>query len=332
MKKNERQDLVTNIYTADPSAHVFNGKIYIYPSHDEDLDIPEDDDGEQYVMKDYHILSMDSLDSECVDNGVALSEDQIPWVSRQLWAPDAIYTNGKYYLVFPAKDKQDIFRIGVAESDSPVGPFKPQENYIQGSYSIDPAVLKDDDGRIWCYNGGLWGGQLEMWQSGSFNPDEHRPEGDEKALGPLVAEFTPDMTAFKAAPKMITILDENGEPLKAGDEDRRYFEDPWMHKFNGKYYFSYSTGTTHYLCYAEGNSPEGPFTPSHTRAGSWNPSSAGQRITPSFRSTASGTSSTTMQRGQAAVHTREALSSRDSTSLLTARSRLSTLTTTRTLD
>lgn len=108
-------------------------------------------------------------------------------------------------------------------------------------------------------------GQLEMWQSGSFNPDEHRPEGNEKALGPLVAEFTLDMTAYKAAPRKITILDENGEPLKVGDEDRRYFEDPWMHKFNGKYYFSYSTGTTHYLCYAEGDSPEGPFT--HTRAG-----------------------------------------------------------------
>ena len=101
---------------------------------------------------------------------------------------------------------------------------------------------------------------IEMWQSGSFNPNERRPEGDEKALGALVAEFTPDMTAFKSAPKMITILDENGEPIKAGDEDRRYFEDPWMHKFNGKYYFSYSTGTTHYLCYAEGTSPEGPFT------------------------------------------------------------------------
>ena len=162
MKKNERKELVTNIYTADPSAHVFNGKIYIYPSHDEDNDLPEDDDGEQYVMKDYHILSMDSLDSECVDNGVALREEDIPWVGRQLWAPDAIQLNGKYYLVFPAKDKNEIFRIGVAESDSPVGPFKPQDNFIEGSYSIDPAVLLDDDGKIWCYNGGLWGGQLEM--------------------------------------------------------------------------------------------------------------------------------------------------------------------------
>ena len=260
MKKNERKDLITTIYTADPSAHVFNGKIYIYPSHDEDLDIPEDDDGEQYVMKDYHILSMDSLDSDCVDNGCAISETDIPWVGRQLWAPDAVYANGKYYLVFPAKDKNEIFRIGVAESDSPVGPFKPQENFIEGSYSIDPAVFVDDDGKIYCYTGGLWGGQLEMWQSGSFNPDEHRPEGDEPALGPLVAQFNETIDAYLAPPKMITILDENGEPLKAKDEDRRYFEGPWMHKFNDKYYLSYSTGTTHYLCYAESDSPEGPFT------------------------------------------------------------------------
>ena len=68
------------------------------------------------------------------------------------------------------------------------------------------------------------------------------------------------MLQFAEAPEEITILDENGEPLKAGDEDRRYFEGPWMHKYNGKYYLSYSTGTTHYLVYAIGDSPKGPFT------------------------------------------------------------------------
>ena len=90
MRNNERKALVTHIYTADPSAHVFDGKIYIYPSHDVDVDCPDDDDGEQYKMEDYHILSMDSLDSECVDNGLALSEKDVPWVGRQLWAPDAV--------------------------------------------------------------------------------------------------------------------------------------------------------------------------------------------------------------------------------------------------
>lgn len=260
MRANERKPLVKHIYTADPSAHVFDGKIYIYPSHDVARDVPDDDNGDQYMMEDYHVLSMDNLDAECKDNGLALSQDDVPWVRDQMWAPDAIQYNGKYYLIFPAKDQEGIFRIGVAVSDSPVGPFSPQDNYIKGSYSIDPAVFVDDDGRIYCYNGGLWGGQLEMWQSGSFNPEEHRPEGEEPALGPLYAEFLPSMDGFVEAPKHIVILDENGEPIKAGDEDRRFFEGPWMHKHHGKYYLSYSTGTTHYLCYAEGDLPEGPFT------------------------------------------------------------------------
>ena len=57
MNDNERKPLVTNIFTADPSAHVFDGKIYIYPSHDMDIDHEEDDDGEQYCMEDYHIFN-----------------------------------------------------------------------------------------------------------------------------------------------------------------------------------------------------------------------------------------------------------------------------------
>lgn len=259
-RENERKPLVKHIYTADPSAHVFDGKIYIYPSHDVERDVPDDDDGEQYMMEDYHVLSMDSLDAECVDNGLALHQDDVPWVGRQMWAPDLFTKNGKYYLIFPAKDKQDIFRLGVAVSDSPTGPFKPYDEPIPGSYSIDPAVLCDDDGKLYCYNGGLWGGQLEMWQSGTFDPDAHRPEGDEPALGPVFAELADDGSKYLTKPKQLQILDENGQPLKASDEDRRYFEGPWVHKHHGKYYLSYSTGTTHYICYAEGDRPDGPFT------------------------------------------------------------------------
>ena len=256
----ERKPLVTHIFTADPSAHVFDGKIYIYPSHDIPHEGEDNDSGDEYRMEDYHILSMDDLDAKCVDNGEALHVRDVKWASKQMWAPDVAFKNDTYYLYFPARDKEGLFRIGVATSKSPVGPFKAEDNYIQGSYSIDPAVFVDDDGKIYCYNGGLWGGQLEMWQSGKFNPDEHRPEGDENALGPIVSQFSEDMTKFVTEPKMIQILDENGEPLKAKDEDRRYFEGPWMHKYNGKYYLSYSTGTTHYLVYATSDSPAGPFT------------------------------------------------------------------------
>ena len=210
-------------------------------------------------MRDYHVLSMESLDSECVDNGLALSEKDVPWVSEQMWAPDAAYKNGKYYLYFPARDKEGNFRLGVAESDSPVGPFTPDDNYIPGSYSIDPAVMVEGD-EAYIYYGGLWGGQLEKWQTGEFVPDAVGPSGDEPALGPMFAVLSEDMKSFKSTPQMLRILDENGEPIKAGDEERRYFEAPWLHKYNGKYYLSYSTGTTHYIVYATSDSPVGPFT------------------------------------------------------------------------
>ena len=256
----QREPLVTHIFTADPSAHVFDDKIYVYPSHDIAHDGEDNDEGDEYRMEDYHILSMDNLDAECVDNGEALHMKNIPWVSKQMWAPDVALKDGKYYLYYPARDLDGIFRIGVAVSDSPVGPFEPEPNYMEGSMSIDPAVLADDDGKYYIYNGGLWGGQLEKWQTGEFVENPEEIPADAASLGPFVAELSDDMKSFKEAPKMIQILDENGEPIKAGDEDRRYFEGPWMHKYNGLYYLSYSTGTTHYLVYATGTDPMGPFT------------------------------------------------------------------------
>ena len=256
----QREPLVTHIFTADPSAHVFDDKIYVYPSHDLAHDGEDDDEGGEYLMEDYHVLSLDNLDADCVDNGEAIHMKDIPWVGKQMWAPDCVRKDGKYYLYYPARDHEGIFRIGVAVSDSPVGPFKAEDNYIEGSMSIDPAVLMDDDGRYYMYNGGLWGGQLEKWMTGSYVENPAEIPADAPALGPFFAELSDDMKSFKTAPKMITILDENGEPLKAGDEDRRYFEGPWMHKYNGLYYLSYSTGTTHYLVYATGETPDGPFT------------------------------------------------------------------------
>ncbi len=256
----QNEPLVTHIYTADPSAHVFEDKIYIYPSHDLDHDGEDNDDGDQYKMEDYHILSMDDVDAPCVDHGEALHMKDVPWVSGQMWAPDAAFKNGKYYLYFPARDKNGIFRIGVATSDRPEGPFKPEESFILGSFSIDPAVLVDDDDKAYIYFGGLWGGQLESWMTNNFTKDFVEPAADAPEVGPRVAELSDDMLSIKEIPQEILIVDEDGNPIKAGDEDRRYFEGPWMHKYNGKYYLSYSTGTTHYLVYAIGDTPKGPFT------------------------------------------------------------------------
>src|SRR5690606_23872707 len=164
-----------------------------------------------------------------------------------------------YYFYFPARDKEGIFRIGVATSKNPEGPFVPEDNYIEGSFSIDPAVYVDDDNRAYMYFGGLWGGQLEKWQTGEFVADAPDPDENGPALGPMVAELTDDMLTFKSAPQEISIVDEDGNPLLAGDHDRRFFEAPWVHKHNGYYYLSYSTGDTHYLVYAISKSPTGPF-------------------------------------------------------------------------
>jgi hypothetical protein len=265
-KKAISQPLVSHIYTADPSAHVFNGKIYIYPSHDVDAGEAFDDLGSHFAMEDYHVISMESIGSEAIDNGLALHINDVPWAEKQMWAPDASEKNGTYYLFFPAKAYDGIFRIGVATSSSPTGPFIAQPEAIKGSFSIDPAVFKDDDGSYYMYFGGLWGGQLQRWRTGTFNavepnsPIAFLPKNDEAALLPYVAKMTDDLLEFSEKPKTIEIIDEKGALLLAGDNERRFFEAAWMHKYNGKYYFSYSTGDTHFICYAIGDNPYGPFT------------------------------------------------------------------------
>ncbi len=253
--------LVPGDYMADPAVHVFNGRLYIYPSHDRESGIPENDNGDHFDMKDYHVFSMDDVwNGDVTDHGVVLHTDDIPWAGRQLWDSDVAFRNGKYYLYFPLKDQNDIFRIGVAVSDRPEGPFIPQENPMKGSYSIDPCLWKDADGEYYMYFGGLWGGQLQRYRDNKALECALLPEGDEPALCPRVVRLREDMLEFAEEPRDLVILDENGKPLTAGDTDRRFFEASWMHHYNGKYYFSYSTGDTHRLCYATGDNPLGPFT------------------------------------------------------------------------
>ena len=248
-------------YMADPSAHVFDGKIYIYPSHDWESGVPENDNGDHFNMKDYHVFSIDDVENgEVTDHGIVLSTEDIPWAGRQLWDCDVTFKDGKYYMYFPLKDKNDIFRIGVAISDKPYGPFIPQENPVKGSYSIDPAVLDDGDGNYYMYFGGLWGGQLQRYRNNKAQECAYLPQGSEPALCGKIVKLRDDMLEFAEEPKDIVILDENGTPLTGGDTERRFFEASWVHKYNGKYYYSYSTGDTHLICYAIGNNPYGPFT------------------------------------------------------------------------
>jgi hypothetical protein len=253
--------LVPSDYMADPAVHVFNNRLYIYPSHDRESGIPENDDGDHFDMKDYHVFSTGDIENEALtDHGVVLDVKEIPWAGRQLWDCDVAFKNGVYYMYFPLKDKNDIFRIGVATSCKPEGPFVPRENPIKGSYSIDPAVLDDGDNNYYMYFGGLWGGQLQRYRNNKALESALLPAGDEPALCPKIVKLSEDMIEFAEEPHDLVLLDKNGKPLTAGDTKRRFFEASWMHKYEGKYYFSYSTGDTHLICYAIGDNPYGPFT------------------------------------------------------------------------
>lgn len=252
--------LVPDDYMADPAVHVFNERLYIYPSHDWESGVGENDNGDHFNMKDYHVFSTDDvMQGEIKDHGVVLDIKDIPWAGRQLWDCDVATKDGKYYMYFPLKDKNDIFRIGVAVSNSPEGPFIPQPAPIKGSYSMDPAVLDDGNGDYYMYFGGLWGGQLQRYRNNKALECAAFPANDEPAIPSRVVKLSKDMLEFAEEPRAVIVLGEDGKLLTAGDNERRFFEASWVHKHNGKYYFSYSTGDTHRLCYAIGDNPYGPF-------------------------------------------------------------------------
>lgn len=252
--------LVDKDYMADPAVHVFEGKLYIYPSHDRESGIPENDNGDHFDMNDYHAFSTSDIENEpLTDHGVILKVSDILWSGRQLWDSDVATKNGKYFLYFSLKDKNDIFRIGVAVSDKPEGPFVPQPDPIRGSYSIDPCVF-EDNGIHYMYFGGLWGGQLQRYKDNKALESAHLPEGEEFALSSRVVKLSDDMLGFAEEPKPLEIFNPDGTPMKASQSDIRFFEASWMHQYKGTYYFSYSTGDTHHICYATSNNPYGPFT------------------------------------------------------------------------
>ena len=144
---------IKHMYTADPSARVFNDTLYVYPSHDED-------DAVKFTMKDWHVFSTTDM-KNWTDHGVAFSLKDLSWADHQAWAPDCIYRNGKYYFYYPVEHS----KIGVAISDRPTGYFiDPLDSALIHTNSkgvvcnrdfIDPAVFIDDDGQAYLYMGQL---------------------------------------------------------------------------------------------------------------------------------------------------------------------------------
>ena len=223
--------IVRNQFTADPSARVFNGKVYVFPSHD--ILAPEGKGlrKDWFCMEDYHVFSSENL-SDWTDHGMIVSQYDAPWIdstSFSMWAPDCIERNGKYYFYFPANTNvvgpngRKGFGIGVAVADKPEGPYTPQKESIKGVFGIDPNIFIDKDGQAYLY-----------WSMGNL----------------FVAKLKENMLELDSEPLVIANLPEKG--LKEG---------PWVFERNGIYYltFPHVENKTERLEYAIGDNPLGPF-------------------------------------------------------------------------
>ena len=144
--------LIRDQFTADPTARVFEGRVYVYPSHDIPTP-PGKVPPNWFCMEDYHVFSSENL-IDWKDHGVIVNQTNVEWADPNgyaMWAPDCVFKNGKYYFYFPATAKEKGFRIGVAIGDKPYGPFTPEAKAIEGVRGIDPSVLVDKDGTSYIY-------------------------------------------------------------------------------------------------------------------------------------------------------------------------------------
>ncbi len=241
--------IISGQFNADPTARVFNGRVYVYPSHD--IPAPEGQRQDWFCMADYHVFSSENL-TDWTDHGMIISQETVPWGNPQgysMWAPDCVERNGKYYFYFPNAPKEGRgFAIGVATADSPTGPFTCEAEPIKGISGIDPCVLIDDDGQAYIYWSGMGirgaklksnmkelDGELTEMQFPA-REGQQNAERPKMLVGGQQMEGLPD--GFKEGPFA----------FKRGKW--YYLSFPWVREENG----------TETLAYAMSESPLGPWT------------------------------------------------------------------------
>ena len=231
--------IIRDQFTADPTARVFNDKVYLYPSHD--ILPPAGQRQDWFCMEDYHVFSSENL-TDWTDHGVIVTQNKVPWVrkdSYSMWAPDCVEKNGKYYFYFPSAPAEGRggFAVGVAVSDSPEGPFVPEPEPIKGINGIDPCVLQASDGNAYIFWGNGRCAKLKpnMKELADDNPTEKVKWGER--------EFD-----------MVGVHCLKGLP-------NRQAEGPFAFEYNGNYYLTYPyvREKTEVLGYAMSKNPMGPY-------------------------------------------------------------------------
>lgn len=256
--------IISGQYSADPTARVFDGRLYVYPSHDiHPSNNPHPSQPNWFCMADYHVFSSENL-TDWTDHGKILDQKDVPWGNPEaysMWAPDCVKgKDGRYYFFFPNAPKEGRgFGVGVSISDTPYGPFKAEEKNLEGVTGIDPCVLQASNGKNYIF----WGGG-----------------------GIQVAELSDDLLSLSAEtlanPKVISRTFPNGQTMEFKQYGRAitelpegFKEGPFAFERNGKYYLTYPwvrgkagdpgpdgkplDNHTETLAYAMSDNPMGPY-------------------------------------------------------------------------
>lgn len=226
---NAQNPIVQTAYTADPAPLVYNDKLYLYTSHDED-------DSTWFTMNDWKLYSTDDM-VNWTEHPTPLSFKTFEWARGDAWAAQCIERDGKFYMYVPVTDRKGESAIGVAVADSPYGPFYDPlgTSLVQADFgNIDPTVFIDDDGQAYLY----WGNPNCFYVK--LNKDMISYEG-----GIYAVPMTPESFGRR-----------EGNPKRA----TLYEEAPWLYKRKGVYYLFYAGGPIpEHLAYATSDSPEGPW-------------------------------------------------------------------------
>ena len=255
MQAMAQNPVIRDLFSADPTARVFKGKVYLYPSHD--ILVPEGQRQDWFCMEDYHVFSSENL-TDWTDHGMVITQNKIPWVqpdSYSMWAPDCVEKNGKYYFYFPSAPKGGRgFAIGVATADNPEGPFTCEPEPIKGVSGIDPCVLVDDNGEAYIY----WSGMGIRGAKLKSNMKETDGEMQEMTM-----PQRPGGNTQQGAPTKFMVAGRAMEGLPDG-----FKEGPFAFKRGDWYYLTFpwvrgdtsdGKNPTETLAYAMSKNPLGPW-------------------------------------------------------------------------
>ncbi len=225
------------LYVADPAAEVFNGKVYVYCSHDQP-------DAVNYEgMKDYVILESSDMEN-WVNHGVSLDpqlDKGFEYAQSNMNAPDAAYKDGWYYWYFPS----DITYVGVAKSRTPIGPW---ESAVTNEITtiFDPTVFVDDDGQAYIYGNDHW---VDIGDQGSHVMGAKLKDNMVELDGPWVR------LSKEVVNEAVHVFKRNGI----------YYFCARVGKVT-KYWMSDSPLPTEYAKFKGELAPNSPYSPNHTSA------------------------------------------------------------------